>query len=45
MVMPWLTVLLVPSLGYSALFVLFAVLALMSAALLASFAPLTRRDA
>ena len=45
MVMPWLTVLLVPSLGYSALFLLFAVLALVSAALLASFAPLTRRDA
>ena len=45
MVMPWLTVLLVPTLGYSALFVLFAVLALMSAALLASFAPLTRRNA
>jgi MFS family permease len=45
MVMPWLTVLLVPSLGYSALFVLFAVLALISAALLASFAPLARRNA
>ncbi|MBI1403108.1 MAG: MFS transporter [Porphyrobacter sp.] len=40
MVMPWLTVLLVPGLGYSALFVLFAVLALVSAALLASFARL-----
>lgn len=34
MVMPWLTVLLVPSFGYSALFVLFATLSLMSAALL-----------
>ncbi|MDZ4273308.1 MAG: MFS transporter, partial [Erythrobacter sp.] len=34
MVMPWLTVLLVPSFGYSALFVLFAALSLMSAALL-----------
>jgi MFS family permease len=45
MVMPWLTVLLVPTLGYSALFVLFAALALMSAALLASFAPLKRPDA
>jgi MFS family permease len=45
MVMPWLTVLLVPTLGYSALFVLFAVLALVSAALLASFAPFARRDA
>lgn len=40
MVMPWLTVMLVPGLGYSALFVLFAVLALMSAALLLSFARL-----
>ncbi|WP_309557515.1 MFS transporter [Erythrobacter fulvus] len=38
MVMPWLTVLLVPELGYSALFVLFAVLSLVSAVLLASFA-------
>ncbi len=38
MVMPWLTVLLVPELGYSALFVLFAVLALLSAGLLATFA-------
>ena len=38
MVMPWLTVMLVPGLGYSALFVLFAVLASMSAALLLSFA-------
>jgi MFS family permease len=38
MVMPWLTVLLVPGLGYSALFVLFAVLSLVSAVLLASFA-------
>jgi MFS family permease len=37
MVMPWLTVMLVPGLGYSALFVLFAVLASMSAALLLSF--------
>lgn len=37
MVMPWLTVLLVPSFGYSALFVLFAVLSLLSAALLAGF--------
>ena len=38
MVMPWLTVLLVPQFGYSALFVLFAGLALVSAGLLASFA-------
>jgi MFS family permease len=38
MVMPWLTVLLVPDLGFAALFVLFACLALASAALLASFA-------
>lgn len=38
MVMPWLTVLLVPRLGYAALFVLFAVLSLLSAALLATFA-------
>ncbi|MFN3863460.1 MAG: MFS transporter [Erythrobacter sp.] len=37
MVMPWLTVLLVPELGYSALFVLFAGLALVSAGLLATF--------
>lgn len=37
MVMPWLTVLLVPTFGYSALFVLFALLALGSAGLLASF--------
>jgi MFS family permease len=37
MVMPWLTVLLVPAFGYSALFVLFALLALASAGLLASF--------
>jgi hypothetical protein len=36
MVMPWLTVLLVPQFGYSALFALFAALALTSAALLAS---------
>lgn len=35
MVMPWLTVLLVPQFGYAALFVLFAVLALGSAGLLA----------
>jgi MFS family permease len=35
MVMPWLTVLLVPRFGYAALFVLFAGLALTSAALLA----------
>ncbi len=35
MVMPWLTMLLVPSFGYSALFVLFAGLAITSAALLA----------
>lgn len=34
MVMPWLTVLLVPQFGYSALFLLFAVLSLSSAALL-----------
>lgn len=38
MVMPWLTVLLVPRLGYAALFVLFAALSLLSAGLLASFA-------
>jgi MFS family permease len=38
MAMPWLTVLLVPQLGYSALFALFAVLALVSAGLLATFA-------
>jgi len=38
MVMPWLTVLLVPSFGYSALFVLFAVLSLLSAVLLAASA-------
>jgi len=38
MVMPWLTVLLVPGFGYAALFVLFAVLSLASAALLVSFA-------
>jgi MFS family permease len=38
MVMPWLTVMLVPGLGYSALFVLFAGLSLASAVLLASFA-------
>jgi MFS family permease len=38
MVMPWLTVLLVPGFGFSALFVLFAALALTSAALLATFA-------
>lgn len=38
MVMPWLTVLLVPSFGYSALFVLFAALSLLSAALLATYA-------
>ena len=37
MVMPWLTVLLVPQFGYGALFVLFAVLAGLSAALLAGF--------
>lgn len=37
MVMPWLTVLLVPELGFAALFVLFATLALVSAALLATF--------
>lgn len=37
MVMPWLTVLLVPSFGYEALFVLFAALSLLSAVLLASF--------
>ncbi len=35
MVMPWLTVLLVPRFGYAALFVLFAALAMASAALLA----------
>lgn len=38
MVMPWLTVLLVPSFGYGALFVLFAGLSLTSAALLAGVA-------
>ena len=38
MVMPWLTVLLVPSFGFGALFVLFACLSLASAALLAGFA-------
>ena len=38
MIMPWLTVLLVPSLGYSALFVLFAGLSLLSALLLAAYA-------
>ena len=38
MVMPWLTVMLVPGFGYSALFVLFAALSLASAGLLASFA-------
>ncbi len=37
MVMPWLTVLLVPSFGYGALFILFAALSLSSAALLAGF--------
>jgi MFS family permease len=37
MVMPWLTVLLVPRLGFAALFVLFAVLALISACLLLTF--------
>ncbi len=37
MVMPWLTVLLVPHFGYGALFVLFAVLAVLSAGLLAGF--------
>lgn len=34
MVMPWLAVLLIPAFGYAALFVLFAVLALLSSALL-----------
>lgn len=38
MVMPWLTVLLVPSFGYAALFAVFAMLALLSAALLTTFA-------
>lgn len=38
LVMPWLTVMLVPAFGYSALFVLFAALTLASAGLLASFA-------
>ena len=38
MVMPWLTVLLVPSFGYSALFAVFALLSLLSAVLLATFA-------
>ena len=37
MVMPWLTVLLVPHFGYGALFVLFAGLAVLSAGLLAGF--------
>ena len=37
MVMPWLTVMLVPQFGYGALFVLFAALAIVSAALLAGF--------
>jgi MFS family permease len=37
MVMPWLTVLLVPRFGYGALFVLFAALSLASAVLLAGF--------
>ena len=37
MVMPWLTVLLVPQFGYGALFVLFAGLSLASAVLLAGF--------
>lgn len=37
MVMPWLTLLLVPQFGYDALFVVFALLAFMSAGLLASF--------
>jgi len=37
MVMPWLTVLLVPRFGYDALFVLFAALSLASAVLLAGF--------
>lgn len=37
MVMPWLTVLLVPHFGYGALFVLFAGLAVLSAVLLAGF--------
>ncbi|MBA4043891.1 MAG: MFS transporter, partial [Erythrobacter sp.] len=36
MVMPWLTVLLVPQFGYSALFAVFAALSLASAGLLAS---------
>ena len=38
MIMPWLTVLLVPRFGYDALFVLFAALSLASAVLLAGFA-------
>lgn len=38
MVMPWLTVLLVPGFGYSALFAVFAALSLLSAGLLATFA-------
>ncbi len=41
MVMPWLTVLLVPGFGYTALFAVFAALSLLSAGLLATFA---RRD-
>jgi MFS family permease len=36
MVMPWLTVMLVPTFGYAALFVLFAALSIASAGLLAS---------
>lgn len=39
MVMPWLTVLLVPRFGYSALFVVFAALSMASAALLARRPP------
>lgn len=37
-VMPWLTVMLVPSFGYAALFAVFAVLSLLSATLLSTFA-------
>jgi hypothetical protein len=39
MVMPWLTVLLVPRFGYSGLFLIFAALALGSAILLISARP------
>lgn len=44
MVMPWLTVLLVPTFGFAALFAAFAALSLASAILLASFARPARRS-